>query len=347
MEVPLFELLVVLIIILLGGFLAFLSSLITDISQEKINELLDKKYKAAQIYQNLRLQFEQNVSPFQIAEIILYSVGAIAVGITLANMHYDLKIIIAISTVYIILILLVRYTFQAIGIRIVDDVASIWSSALKIIYITFKPIYFIIALITKKIIGQKTDEDSKDEIENAVESAYSDNTLDQDEYKMLKNTINFSEITVHEVMTPRTVIFSVDIMSKVKDIVDKPELQNYSRFPIWEGESIDNGVQGYVMTRDIYYAALNGKEETRLDDYLREIRFVNETDTLDEVLERFIGSNKHMSMVVDEYGAITGLVTMEDIFESLIGEEIVDEVDKNVDMRQLAMQIKEQRITKL
>lgn len=347
MEVPLYELIVVLLIILFGGISAFLSAHITEIPQDTINDLLEDDYKTAQTLQNLRLQFEKNVSPFQILEISFYSVGGMFVGYMLYSNLLQWQYIGGFVLLYIAAVLVVRYLFQAIGIRTAETTATSLTFLFRLIHLLTKPICFVLTLMTNNIIGEKSDEDSWDEIEKVVESAYSDKALDNDEYKMLKNTINFGDVTVREVMTPRTVIFSANIAATINEMLEVPSLQNYSRFPVWEGESIDSGVQGYVMTRDLYHAALTGKGDTRLDNYVRKIRIVNETDTLDEVLERFIGSNKHISMVVDEYGGITGLITMEDVLESLIGEEIVDEADNTVNMRQLAKQRRDKKITQL
>ncbi len=347
MEVPLYGLLIVLSILFVGSLSAFLSALITEISHEKINELLEDDYKSAQILRDLQLQFEQNVSPFQILEITLYSIGAIVLGFYLHEIEFVWYKLSLFALVYIFFVLLFRYTLQAIGIRSSEKTAASMTILIQAAYLFTKPFCILFSAITKLIIGEREDDDTKDEIEIAVESAYSENALDSDEYKILKNTIKYSDVTAKEVMTPRTVIFSADIMTKVDDLVKISELQHYSRIPVWEGESIDDGVQGYVMTKDIVFAALNGKGSTLLDDYVMEIRFVKETDTLDEILERFIGSTKHMSMVIDEYGGITGLITMEDILENIIGEEIVDEADRNIDMRQLAKQLKDKKITKL
>jgi CBS domain containing-hemolysin-like protein len=240
-----------------------------------------------------------------------------------------------------------RYLFQALGIRASENVKPGVSVLLFAFYILMYPLFWIFSTLNLAIVGEKTEEDSRDEIESVVESAYSEQALEADEYKILKNTMQFNEMTVHEVMTPRTVIFGMSIMSTIADVVDNPELQNYSRIPVWEGESIDDGVRGYVLTKDVFYAAVHEKGESTLEDFVREIRIINESDTLDDVLERILGSRNHIFMVADEYGGITGLITLEDVLETIIGEEILDEGDEYVDMRQLAKQLRDKKITKL
>jgi CBS domain containing-hemolysin-like protein len=118
----------------------------------------------------------------------------------------------------------------------------------------------------------------------------------------------------------------------------------YSRFPIWEGESLDDGIIGYVMSKDILLAALKGKGATKLRDFCREVYFIPENAELDTTLERFLNRRQHLFVVVDEYGGIEGLITMEDVLETMLGAEIVDEVDKVVDLRLLAKQRRDNRI---
>lgn len=159
--------------------------------------------------------------------------------------------------------------------------------------------------------------------------------------------MNFSEVLVSDVMTPRTVIFSCEADKIIDDVIKMPELQMYSRFPIWEGESVDDGVIGYVMSKDILLAALNGKNNLSLRDFCREVYFIPENARLDIALERFLNRRQHLFIVVDEYGGVEGLITMEDVLETILGTEILDEVDKVADLRQLAKQRRDSRIASI
>jgi CBS domain containing-hemolysin-like protein len=213
--------------------------------------------------------------------------------------------------------------------------------------IVFKPVTQALKLINKSIVGIPNVEESRDEISELVESAHEEGAIDPGEYRILKNIMHFSEILVSDVMTPRTVIFSCSADLTINDVSTFQELQMYSRFPIWEGESVDDGIIGYVMSKDVLLAALNGKGNLSLREFNREIYFIPENAELDTALERFLNRRQHVFMVVDEYGGIEGLITMEDVLETMLGVEIVDEVDKVVDLRQLAKQRRDSRIAHL
>lgn len=335
------------ILVFLGVFASFLSAVLTALTQDRLNEIIEENYKAAQLLQNLRSKFEDNISPFQIIEVMNYSIAGILLGLWLQTNTPDIVNITIGIISYSLGVLLLRYIFQALGFRWADGLASILSGILGFISFITNPLFLFIKFITDKIAGETNEDDSRDEINALVEFAREEGSLDADEYRILKNIMHFSNVYVADVMTPRTVVFSSDAYKTVGEMLNYQEIHMHSRIPIWEGESIDDGVIGYVMVRDILRAALNGKTDVKLIDISREIFFIEEEEVLDEALERFLHRRQHMFMVVDEYGGIAGLITMEDVLETMLGVEIVDEADKFEDMRLVAKQKRDKRIASL
>ena len=200
------------------------------------------------------------------------------------------------------------------------------------------------SLIISTLTGMKKDEMARDEINALVESAKEEGSIDEDEYRIMKNVMHFGEVLVSDVMTPRTVVSSLEANLTISEVVNLPELQMYSRFPIWEGKTIDDGVLGYVLTKDILNSALRQKSNTKLKDIARKVFFIPDNAALDDALEQFLKQRQHLFLVVDEYGQIDGLITMEDVMENIIGAEIIDEGDKVIDLRELAKQRRDKRI---
>ena len=180
-----------------------------------------------------------------------------------------------------------------------------------------------------------------------VETAKEDGYIDEDEYRLIKNIMHFSEVLVSDVMTPRTVIFSYEADKTIGEVINTPELQTFSRFPIWKGKSLDDEVVGYIVTKEILNAALQNKMGDKLQKYARAIHYIPENATLDDAMEQFIKLRQHIFLVVDEYGGIEGLISMEDLLENILGVEIVDEADRVVDMRELAKQRRDKRVQEL
>ena len=209
------------------------------------------------------------------------------------------------------------------------------------------PIVIVCSQLVNVIVGKQSTEEAReemhDEIHAIIDEAKEEGTLDAEEYRILTNIMRFSNVTVKDVMTPRNVVFSMSASTSIRAASKKNELQMYSRFPVCEDESLDS-VIGYCMTRDVLHAALNNNDDKELRVLTRDVHFIPENVQLDKALEEFLQRRQHLFIVVDEYGGVDGLITMEDVVETILGAEIVDEVDRVVDMRQLASQRRDKRI---
>jgi CBS domain containing-hemolysin-like protein len=190
------------------------------------------------------------------------------------------------------------------------------------------------------------EEEVREDLEALVETAREEGALDAGEDRILTSIMRFSSVEVGDVMTPRTVVFGVHFETPVADAIKMPELQIYSRFPVYADESLDD-VSGYVMTKDVLRAALAGRTTIPLSKLQREVQFIPENVSLDKALEQFLQNKQHLFMVVDEYGGVEGLITMEDVIETMLGVEIVDEADSFEDLRALAKQRRDKRIEQM
>jgi CBS domain containing-hemolysin-like protein len=193
---------------------------------------------------------------------------------------------------------------------------------------------------------ESAEEEAREELEALVETAREEGALDAGEYRIMTNIMRLSSIEVSDVMTPRLVVFSLPETLTVGDAVKRPELQMYSRFPVHGGGSLDD-VTGYVMTKDVLRAALAGRHAVELGKLKREVHFIPENVSLDQALEQFLQRRQHLFMVVDEYGGVEGLIAMEDVMETMLGAEIVDEADHVIDLRALAKQRRDARVAQL
>ena len=135
-------------------------------------------------------------------------------------------------------------------------------------------------------------------------------------------------------MTPRTVVFSLPASITVDEAYKDARIWQFSRIPVYGNNNED--ILGLVERRTIGQYANSGKRETPLSDIMRPIDFVQESQTLDVLLQRMLNVHVHLFAVLDEYGGLSGVVSLEDVLEELLGSEIVDESDKVTDMRALA-----------
>ncbi len=182
-----------------------------------------------------------------------------------------------------------------------------------------------------------------EELSAIMEEAVEEGTLHEGEVRILQNIMRVRDVHVEDVMTPRNVIAGLPADMSIAEAVRLPELQTYSRLPVWEGSNVDN-IIGYVLSRDVLVRALSGDTTTPVRHLVRQAVFIPENVGLDRALEEFLKRRQHLFIVVDEYGGVEGLITLEDVVETILGAEIVDEADRVVDMRQLAQQQRDRRI---
>ncbi len=335
-------------VLTLGGTLfSMISASLQYISLDQTNDLIENDEFILARLHKLKLHSERYTESFLIIEILFYTVSALLITNISLLLESENNIMIYIIIFYLLGAIFLRTVLSSLGRHYAKKIIKNFGFLLRILVLLSTPIVSLHNLFDKLIIGTESEDISRDELNAMVETAHEDGTIDQDEYRILKSIMHFSDVLVSDVMTPRTVVFSCEAEKKVSDIINLPELQMYSRFPIWEGESIDDKVIGYVMSKDVLHAALMGNTDMILSEFAREVDFIPENAELDFALERFLQGRSHLFLVVDEYGGVEGLLTMEDVLETMLGVEIVDEADKVVDLRKLAMEHRDKRIASM
>jgi len=201
--------------------------------------------------------------------------------------------------------------------------------------IILKPIVWLCRSITRLLPEKKEDSVSAEEIQTIAALSLESGDIEEGEEIVINNIIELKNKIVRQIMTPRTVTFSLDEQITVeKAMAMVTELSSHSRIPLYREEP-DN-VTGIIMRKDILQAAAEGKNSFKLNRYSHHVHFIPETAPLNKILMDFFERRQHLFVVVDEYGTMTGILSMEDVIEEIVGREIVDESDTTHDMRELA-----------
>jgi CBS domain containing-hemolysin-like protein len=177
---------------------------------------------------------------------------------------------------------------------------------------------------------------SREEFTAMAELGEEEGVFEEKESRILRNLFRFNSLRVKDVMTPRTVVFDLSEEKTIKDVVEEHDEFRFSRIPVYDEDRDD--VTGYVLKDEMLLRAAQEEHDTPLRTIAREILVVRETLALPDLLERLLDGLEHIALVVDEYGGMAGIVTMEDVVETLLGLEIVDEADSVEDMQALARQ---------
>jgi CBS domain containing-hemolysin-like protein len=169
--------------------------------------------------------------------------------------------------------------------------------------------------------------------------------LKESEQKIIKNLLRFNRILIKDVMTPRIVVVAEDGSTTIKNFHGTNIALPFSRIPVYQGSN--DKVTGYVLKEKILLSLVEGKGDESLNSLRRDIIISHSATPIPDLLDKFIAEKEHIALVVDEYGGTEGIVTMEDIIETLLGIEIVDEMDSAEDMRALARKNWELRTRKM
>ena len=202
------------------------------------------------------------------------------------------------------------------------------------VIITF-PLVIMTGYITKLFSRNKHEmSTSREEISAMAKIGTEEGIFEEKENKIIQNLVRLRNIRVSEIMTPRVVVTVADENMSLEEFLRKKEFLHYSRIPVYT--KINENITGYVFRQTVFEKLAEDKTNLKLRDLCREIVIVHEFQTLLNVWEVLIEKKEHIALIVDEYGGMDGIVTMEDIIETLLGLEIVDERDRIIDMQQYA-----------
>jgi magnesium and cobalt exporter, CNNM family len=165
---------------------------------------------------------------------------------------------------------------------------------------------------------EEEEEDNGDDIQALIDVGAEEGILEEEEGELIHSIIEFGDTRVNEVMTPRTEIEALPLTATVAEARDRVIESKYSRLPVYR-EQIDN-VEGIIYMRDLLQCWPEGKEDEKISTFLRPVYFVPETKQVAELLEEMQKAHVQLAMVIDEYGGVAGLVTVEDILEEIVGE---------------------------
>lgn len=232
---------------------------------------------------------------------------------------------------------------KTLGVAFARQIAPHIVTPLKIMITVLKPLIWLAHIMTHLVpASHKQHQISAEELKTIASMSLKSGEIEADQEKVIANILQLGDKTVRQVMTPRTVMFSASQSLTIKDAARmEDKWRMHSRVPIYDREP-DN-VVGIVLSQDILMAAAVGHLTLKLGQIMRPVHFVPESAPLDRIFLDFFERYQHLFVVVDEYGSVTGVISMEDILEEIIGREIVDESDKARNMRELAM-IRKQKL---
>ena len=197
--------------------------------------------------------------------------------------------------------------------------------------------FVLLSRFMAKILGSDANEAtvSREEVSAMVEMATDEGEFEVKENKVIQNIMRLETIKVEDIMTPQIVVLTASEDLTVKEFHRNKSYLHYSRIPVYEENNEDN-ITGYVLQKTVLDHLANDDFSVKLKDVRRNIVIAREGLSITTLWETLLEEKEHIALIVDEYGSFAGIVTLEDIIESILGLEIVDETDSEIDMQQYA-----------
>ncbi|WP_127844660.1 CNNM domain-containing protein [Psychroflexus aestuariivivens] len=297
---------------------------------------MEKGNASAKQFSLLKADIDRPLSAILSLNTIAHTVGAAGVGaqaaIVFGEAYFGL-----ISAVLTLLILIVSEIIpKTIGAKYWRNIALFTGKIINFTVIIMYPLVWLSSLITNLIASENKEKTtSREEISALANIAEKEGVFSEEEKLIIQNSIKLRQLKAKHVMTPRIVVTVADENLLIDDFFEHKEDYKHSRIPIFEGH--DENITGYVLRQHILENLVEeGQNTLKLKNLKRDILVFQENTPVFSIWKKMLEAEEHISLIVDEYGGLSGIITMEDILENLLGFEIIDEKDTVDNMQEYA-----------
>ena len=306
----------------------------TPISYISMRE--EEGYKYAAKFKKYKQESGRPIAAILSLNTIANTIGAAGVGrqstIIFGSEWFGL-----VSAITTILILVFSEIIpKTIGTTRWKKLMGFTTCCLNVLVILMHPIVVAVEFLQKLITPKDADDAAitREELSAMANVVEEEGDLEEDENTIIQNLINMDEVTAYDAMTPRVVSEIANESMKLITFYKDKKYQHHSRIPVWDKSP--EYITGYILRSDALQLLVEDKFDLTLGSIRRDIKSFNEDTPLDEIWDEMLENDEHISVIINEYGSFQGILTLEDIIETLLGDEIVDEQDTVRDMQQLA-----------
>ena len=329
-----------LFIYLLGAMsISFLCSVLeatlmsTPISYITMRE--DEGYKAATKFKKFKQESSRPIAAILSLNTIANTIGAAGVGAQ-ATAVFGSKWFGLVSVITTILILVFSEIIpKTIGTTRWKSLMGFATRVISVLIVILYPLVILVEGLTK-LVTPKDQESavSREEVSAMANVAEEEGDLEEDENAIIQNLINMDDIDAADAMTPRVVCATAPESMTMRAFYKDKKYLHHSRIPVYEKD--DEYITGYILRMDALQLLAEDKFDKTLGSIKREIASFRENTPLDQIWDEMLSKDEQIAIIIDEYGSFQGILTLEDVIETLLGSEIVDEKDTVRDMQQFA-----------
>lgn len=323
---------------------SLLEAVILSISFNHISIMKKHGSKVAEILEKQKKNINRPLAAILTLNTIANTVGAAGVGAETLKIYGNEWVAIASGILTLSILIFSEIIPKTLGAVYFKKLTGFTAYTVRILTFVTLPFVYLSEGFSK-LFKSKGDHLSvtREEMIAMAERGEDEGTLKEQESDVIENLLRLKDVTAEAVLTPRSVVFALQKDETVKDVIDKYTPIAFSRIPIYN-DTLDN-VVGFVHRYDLIQKQADDDFESRMEEIMEPISTVIETTPIATILDEFIKRHQQIFMVEDEFGTIVGLITLEDAIETLLGVEIVDEHDSVIDMRKLAIERRQKRLS--
>lgn len=305
----------------------------------------EEDYKPAFFMKKFKMESSRPLAAILSLNTIANTIGSAGVGFQVNAVFGSQWFGLASALMTVLILIFSEILPKTIGTTYWKSLMGFTARTIRVLIFIMYPIVICVEFLQRIITPEESELTiSREEVSAMADVAEESGELDEDENEIIQNLISMDELTASSAMTPRVVCDIASENMKVGAFYRDKRFLHHSRIPVYAGD--DEYITGYILRMEALQLMAEDKPDATLGSIRRDIASFHEDATLDEIWGEMLDKDEQIAIIINDYGSFQGILTLEDIIETLLGDEIVDEHDAVRDMQQLAKERWKRRIAK-
>ena len=327
---------IVLCVVSISSFCSVTEAALYAVSWSGIERLRGEGRRSGELLHELRSRVDRPIAALVTLNTLANTAGAVIAGAAAASVIGQGYMSVFVVAFTLLILTLGEIIPKTLGVVYADSLAPSLAMPIHLLARVFTPIIWFFGLINRVLLPKESRHAlaTEADIMAVVSLSRKEGVIRPTEETIIGNILGLDQKRVHDIMTPRTVVFSLPVSMPLEEAYAAHGLWNFSRIPLYAENNED--LIGLVSRRTLVRRLASDDTRHTLGELMQPIHFVLESLPLHELLKQFLNSRTHLFAVLDEFGGLAGVVSLEDVLETILGREIVDESDPAADLQEVA-----------
>lgn len=308
-------------------------------------ESLPQEKKGVAILKNLKTNIERPIAAILSLNTVANTAGAAAVGAQAVEVFGNAYFGVCSAALTVMVLIFSEIIPKTIGTNYWHELCIPGAYIIRVIAIICFPLVVVSQFLTRLFTRKKTQTVSREEVAALTNIGEREGVFKKNECNIINNLVKMNEVKVHSIMTPRTVVLAAQEDMTLEEFFADKKYLTFSRIPIFTTDIDD--ITGFVLKTDVLLKLANNDKNTKLKEIKRDILVCYGNTAITKFYDLMLAKKQQIALVIDEYGGMDGIVTLEDVIETILGFEITDESDKQIDMQAFAKELWKKRSVNL